>query len=68
MTFVLSSVSSFVRPNIFPSTTVLSLSQNIDPGYDPVSTQHCFDVDTTLFGRQQRCYNVEATPYSCRER
>ena len=28
----------------------------------PVSTRCRFDVDTTLFGRQQRCYNVETTP------
>ena len=26
-----------------------------------VSTRHRFDVDTTLFGCQQRCYNVETT-------
>ena len=27
----------------------------------PVSTRRCFDVDTMLFGRQKRCYNVETT-------
>ena len=27
----------------------------------PVSTRRRFDVGTTLFGRQQRCYNVETT-------
>ena len=27
----------------------------------PVSTRRRFDVVTTLFGRQQRCYNVETT-------
>ena len=26
-----------------------------------VSTWHCFDVDTTLVGRQQHCYNVGTT-------
>ena len=28
---------------------------------NPVRTRRRFDVDTTLFGRQQRCYNVETT-------
>ena len=27
----------------------------------PVSKQSRFDVDATLFGHQQRCYNVKAT-------
>ena len=27
----------------------------------PVSTRRRFDVVTTLYGRQQRCYNVETT-------
>ena len=27
----------------------------------PVSTRLCFDVGATLFGRQQRCYNVKTT-------
>ena len=27
----------------------------------PVGTRHRFDVVTTSFGRQQRCYNVETT-------
>ena len=31
---------------------------------NPVSTRRRFDVDTTLFGRQQRCYNVETTSCS----
>ena len=35
--------------------------------YNPVSTQRRFDVNTTLFGRQQRCYNVERTPCTCWE-
>ena len=29
--------------------------------YTPVSTQRCFDVETTLPGRQQICYKVETT-------
>ena len=28
---------------------------------NPVSTRRSFDVNTTLFGRQQHCYNVETT-------
>ena len=28
---------------------------------NPVSTRRRFDVDTTLFGRQKRWYNVETT-------
>ena len=31
----------------------------------PVITRRRFDVDTTLFGRQQRCYNVETTSCAC---
>ena len=35
---------------------------NTDIGINnPESTRRRFDVDTTLFGRQQRCYNVETT-------
>ena len=32
--------------------------------YFPVSTRRRFDVYTTLFDRQQRCYNVKTTPKS----
>ena len=28
---------------------------------NPVSTRRRFDVETTLVGRQKRCYNVETT-------
>ena len=30
-----------------------------------ISTRRRFDVGTTLFGRQPRCYNVETTSCGC---
>ena len=31
----------------------------------PVSTRRHFDVDTTLYGRHQRYFNVETTSCAC---
>ena len=40
-----------------------AITKLIQVRYIPVSTQRRFDVETTLFGRQRRCYNVETTSY-----
>ena len=38
-----------------------TIRRQIERSEDPVSTRRRFDVDTTLFGRQQRCYDVETS-------
>ena len=44
---------------VFRTFLVLFWECNSENTRLPVSTRRRFDVDTTLYGRQQRCYNVE---------